>query len=148
MASDYFLKLDGIKGESSDSKHKDEIEILSFSWGLGTAPTEGRAGSTGGGGAGKVSVQDFHFTMRTDTAAPKLMLACATGEHIKKATLTVRKAGASSQDYLKFNLEDVLISGIQHSGNSPNDPGERISLNFTKLSMDYKNSKSEITNSE
>ena len=83
-AVDYFIKFDGIKGESSDAKHKDEIDIESWSWGATHAGT-GRGG--GGGGAGKVSMQDFHFVMRLNKASPALMRACATGEHIKTATL-------------------------------------------------------------
>ena len=89
-AVDYFLKIDGIPGESTDSKHKNEIDIESWSWG------EANSGSHaygGGGGAGKVSVQDFNFTMHVNKASPKLFLACATGQHIKEALLTCRKAG-------------------------------------------------------
>ena len=90
MAFDCFLKLDGIEGESHDSKHKNEIDVQSWSWGQSQTGTHG---SGGGGGAGKVSMQDFHFVMGVNKSSPKLMLACATGEHIKKAVLTCRKAG-------------------------------------------------------
>lgn len=78
MAVDYFLKIDGIEGESRDAKHKSEIELGSFSWGetAATAP-----GGGGGGGAGKVSMQDFVATMRTSKASPALLLACASGQH-------------------------------------------------------------------
>ena len=89
MASDYLLKLEGIKGESLDAKHRDEIEIESFSWGA----TQPEGFASGGGGAGKVSFQDIHFTARVNVASPNLMVACASGQHIKEATLTVRKAG-------------------------------------------------------
>ena len=86
---DYFLKLDGIPGESVDSKHKDEIDIMSFSFG----ETQTGTALGGGGGAGKVQMQDFHFTMRTSKASPKLFLACASGEHIKDGILVGRRAG-------------------------------------------------------
>ena len=95
-AVDYFLKIDGIDGESADQKHRKEIDIESWSWG------EDRSGPTaagGGGGAGKVPMQDFHFVMKVNKASPKLLLACATGEHIKKAILTCRKAGKDQQEY-------------------------------------------------
>src|SRR6266481_1637831 len=97
MASDIFAKLGDIKGESLDSKHKDEIEVLSFSWGV-TNP--GRVISGGGGGAGKATFQDLSIVHKIDKASPVLMRACATGQHLKEATITHRKAGKDQQDYL------------------------------------------------
>ncbi len=87
---DYFLKIDGVEGESQDAKHKNEIQVLSFSFGESQA---GTMAFGGGGGAGKVQMQDFHFMMNVNKASPKLFLKCATGEHIKNAVLTARKAG-------------------------------------------------------
>src|SRR5262245_52436782 len=115
MAVDMFLKLDGIKGESTDDKHKDEIQIESFSWGLAVAR---RAAAGGGGGAGKASFQDFSFVARTNASSPLLALACATGEHLKEAILSARKAGGTQQDYLVIKLQDVLISSYQQTGDS------------------------------
>ena len=106
-AVDYFLKIDGIDGESADSKHKGEINLQSWSW---SEHQSGAHAAGGGGGAGKVSMADFHFTMHVNKASPKLMLACATGEHIKKATLVCRKAGKEQQEYLKITFDDVLVS--------------------------------------
>ena len=88
-AVDFFIKFDGIKGESTDAKHKDEIDVESWSWG----ETHAAGGRGGGAGAGKVAMQDFHFTMQQNTASVGLMRACATGQHIKEATLSARKAG-------------------------------------------------------
>src|SRR6476646_843319 len=96
-AVDYFLMIDGIDVESHDSKHKGEIDRESWSWSQHQA---GTMASGGGGGAGKVAMQDFHFVMKVNKASPKLMLACASGEHIKKATLTCRKAGKDQQPYM------------------------------------------------
>jgi type VI secretion system secreted protein Hcp len=110
---DYFLKFDGIQGESQDKVHKNEIEIESFSWG---ATQTGTASRGGGMGAGKVQMQDFHLVMSVNKASPKLMLACAQGEHIKSAILTCRKAGKDQQDYLKVTFSDILISSYQTSG--------------------------------
>ena len=94
MAFDAFLKIDGIDGESTDKFHPGEIEISSFSWGV---TQTGSIGSGGGGGAGKASFQDLHFSSSISKASPNLMIACATGEHIKEATLTVRKGGAATR---------------------------------------------------
>ena len=112
-AFDFFLKFDGIKGESTDAKHKDEIDVESWSWG----ETHVAGGTGGGGGAsGKVAMQDFHFTMRLNTASIALMRACATGEHIKCATLTGRTSRKDQQDYLTFKFHDVLVSSFQTAG--------------------------------
>jgi type VI secretion system secreted protein Hcp len=137
MAFDTFLKLDGIKGESVDSKHKDELEILSFSFG---AENAGSRNVGGGGGAGKVSFHDLHFVHRLDKASPRLLLACASGQHIKEATITVRKAGGQQLEYLKIKLTEVFVSSYQLGGSSQGGeatPLAELSLNFVKLRMDY-----------
>src|SRR6476646_9980820 len=90
VASDIFAKLGDIKGESLDDKHKDEIEVLSWSWGV-TNDGAMRGGS--GGGEGKASFHDLSFTHSIDKASPALLKACATGVHMKEATITHRKAG-------------------------------------------------------
>ncbi len=126
-----FLKLDGVEGESVDSKHKGEIDVESFSWGL-TNPS-----SATGQGAGKVSMQDFHFVMRQNAASPKLILACATGEHIKKAVLTVRKAGKEQQEYLKVTMQDCLVSSYQTGGTGEEVPSDQVALNFGQIDYSY-----------
>jgi Hemolysin-coregulated protein (uncharacterized) len=143
-AVDYFLKLDGIKGESADSKHKGEIDLESFSWG---ATQGGTHSSGGGGGAGKVQMQDFHFVMKSNTASPKLMEACATGEHIKNATLICRKAGKEQHEYMKWTFSDLLVSSYQTGGSSHGDviPMDQVSLNFSKIEFEYKAQKADGT---
>src|SRR3990172_178746 len=106
-ASDYFLKIEGIDGESKDDKHKNEIEIESWSFG---ASQSGSMAMGGGGGAGKVSMQDFTFTKSFDKSSPKLFEALATGKHLKEATFVIRKAGGEPHEYLKFTFTDALIS--------------------------------------
>src|SRR5260370_20586 len=144
MAVDYFLKLEGIQGESKDSKHQDEIEIGSFSFG---ATQSGSFSAMGGGGSGKVSMQDFHFTIPTQKASPKLLLACATGEHIKKAILTCRKAGKEQQEFLKYTFSDLLISSYQTGGSAHGDivPTDQISFNYAKIVTEYKPQKPDGT---
>lgn len=136
MASDYLLEIDGIKGESKDDKHKDTIEVDSFSWGESN-PGSFAAGA--GGGAGKVAFQDLHATSRVNKASPLLAKACATGQHIKKATLYVRKAGGDQVDYYKVIMEDILISSYQSGGSAGSDavPTDQFSLNFAKIEFDY-----------
>jgi type VI secretion system secreted protein Hcp len=134
-ANDYFLKLDGITGESNDSKHKGEIDVLSFSFG---ETQSGTMGVGGGAGAGKVQMSDFSFTARTSKASPQLFLHCAQGKHIKQATLTVRKAGQAQQEYIKLKLTDVLISSYAIGGVEGDErPADTFSLNFVKIAFDY-----------
>jgi type VI secretion system secreted protein Hcp len=135
-AVDYFLKIDGIDGESMQKGHEKEIEIMSFSWG------EQNAGSFAGnlgGGSGKVSMQDFHFTVPVNKSSPKLFLACATGEHIKSAVLVCRKAGKTQQEFLKWKFTDLLISSYNTSGSGGSDvvPIDQVSFNFTKIEVSY-----------
>ena len=144
MASvDYYLKLTDIPGESTDDKHKNEIDIESWSWGESNS---GSQGGGGGGGAGKVSMQDFHFTMKVNKASPKLFLACATGAHIKDGLLICRKAGKSQQEYLKVKFSDLLVSSYQ-TGGSAGDvvPVDQISLNFAKIEITYASQKPDGT---
>ncbi len=138
---DFFLKLDGIPGESQDGKFPNQIDVLSWSWG---ETQTGTFAGGGGGGAGKVSMQDFHFVMKANKATPKLMLACADGQHIKEGTLTCRKAGGKQEPYLSVKLSDVLVSSYQ-TGGSHGDvvPTDQISLNFSKIELEYKEQKAD-----
>jgi type VI secretion system secreted protein Hcp len=141
---DYFLKIDGIEGESGDKTHKNEIQLESWSFGETNA---GTAHVGMGMGAGKVQMGDFHFVMRSNKASPKLFLACADGEHIKKAVLTCRKAGKDQQEYLKWTFSDLLVSSYQTGGSASSDvvPLDQISINFTEAQVDYKEQKADGT---
>jgi type VI secretion system secreted protein Hcp len=137
MAVDLFLKIDGVAGESLDSKHKGEIELEAFSW--GEANPAGHAGPGGGAGAGKVQVQDLHVTARVNKASPVLMLACASGKLLKEAVLTARKAAKSQVEFLVFKFTDLLVSSYQVGGTSEGDapPMDQIAFNFSKVQMEY-----------
>ena len=144
MAVDIFIKIGDIKGESQDKTHKDEIEVLNWSWGMSQS---GNMHTGTGGGAGKVSIQDLSLTKFVDKATPNLMMHCSSGKHVPKVTLTVRKAGGDSQvEYLIINLEEVLISSLS-TGGSGNDDRliENITLNFAKVTVDYKPQKADGT---
>jgi type VI secretion system secreted protein Hcp len=134
MAVDMFLKLDGIKGESKDHKHKDTIHIESFSWGMSQT---GAHGVGGGGGAGKVSVHDISITKFVDKSSATLMLNCCDGKHIKDGLITVRKAGEKPVEYLKIKLTDILISGVQIAGHGSDLLTENVTLNFSKVEVEY-----------
>jgi len=134
MAVDVFLKLGTIKGESKDSKHEGEIDILSWSWGISQT---GSVGKGGGGGAGKANFSDLNIMHALDKASPVLMKACATGEHIADATLVARKAGKGQQEYLIVKMNDILITSVQPSGSSE-EPMESVSMQCAKVDLEYK----------
>jgi type VI secretion system secreted protein Hcp len=142
MAVDTFAKIGDIKGESQDDKHKEEIELLSWSWGVNQT---GTMASGSGAGAGKANFSEFQFNHFVDKASPNLMKACATGEHIKDAVITQRKAGKGQQEYLIIKMNDILITGVQ-PGASSGDSGlvmEQVTLQASKVDLEYKPQKAD-----
>jgi len=139
MASDIFAKLGDIKGESLDDKHKDEIEVLSYSWGVTNA---GSMSYGSGGGEGKSTFHDLSFVHKIDKASPVLMQSCATGVHLKEATITHRKAGKGQQEFLVIKMNDVIVTGVTHGG-SGDGSSENVSLNFAKVAVEYKPQKAD-----
>ncbi len=135
MAADIFAKLGDIKGESIDDKHKDEIEVLSYSWGVTNA---GSMSFGTGGGEGKASFQDLSFTHKIDKASPVLMQTCATGVHLKEATITHRKAGKGQQEYLVIKMNDVIVTGVTHGGTGNDGSSENVTIAFAKVNVEYK----------
>ena len=147
MAYDAFLKIDGIPGESTDTKHAGEIEIYSFSWGA-SQPVTISSGTSGAGG-GKVSISDFSFMKRTDAASALLFQKCAAGAHITSAVLTLRKSGGTALEYLVYTLDEVFVTSTQTSGSSGGDdaPTESISLAFKSISFVYQSQAADGTSS-
>lgn len=142
--TDYYLKIDGIEGESDDAKQKGSLQISNWSFG------ESNAGSSalgGGAGAGKVSMQDFHFNIAYGKHSTKLFEACATGAMSKTAVLTCRKAGGNQEDFLKITFTDVHISSYNTGGPGPDGPlpTDSCSFNFTKIEQEYKEQKPDGT---
>jgi len=140
MAADTFAKLGDIKGESLDDKHKDEIEVLSFSWGVSNA---GSMGYGSGGGEGKASFHDLSFTHKIDKASPVLMQACSTGVHLKDGTITVRKAGKGQQEFLVIKMNDVIITSVTHGSAGSDGASENVSIAFAKVAVEYKPQKAD-----
>lgn len=138
-AYDCFLKIDGIPGESTDDKHKDWIQIVSYSFGETQSQSATRT-TAGGAAAQRVAMQDFKFTKITDKASPMLFLACANGRFIKEVKLEVSRAGGDKLKFLEIKLENVVVSSFVNLGNSGSAlsvPMEEISLNFGKIKITY-----------
>jgi type VI secretion system secreted protein Hcp len=138
VAADIFAKLGDIKGESQDSKHKGEIEVLSWSWGV----TNSVAVAGSGAGAGKANFHDLSFTHKIDRASPLLMKACATGVHLKEATITHRKAGKGQQEFLVIKMNDVIVTMLGDA-DSEDESMETVSLAFAKIDVEYRPQKSD-----
>jgi type VI secretion system secreted protein Hcp len=140
--ADIHLKLGDIKGESTDDKHKDEIDVDAWNWG---ATNPGSMERGGGGGTGRVTFNDLTFVHRVDKASPNLWKACASGEHIKDATLTSAKQGKGPQEFLILKLSDVLITAVSMSGSSGGGsvPMENVALQFAKVDLEYKPQKAD-----
>jgi type VI secretion system secreted protein Hcp len=133
-AFDYFLKVDGVPGESTDAQYPGAIEVAAFSWGVSNNSTIG----AGGIGAGKSIFQNLQFTKLLDKSSPLLMTKCATGLHIPKVEFIVRKSGDKPIDYYRITLTDCIVSSVTNSGAAgDNRPAEQISFLYTAIKIDY-----------
>jgi len=135
VTTNIFLKLGDIKGESLDERHPDEIEVLSWSWGLSQSPAPAPTGT--GQRGGRATFQEFHFEHHFDKASPRLMQACATGQHIADATITERKPGPAMQEFLIIRFSDVIVTSVLPSG-ADEGATEEVSLQAAKVDLEYK----------
>jgi type VI secretion system secreted protein Hcp len=140
MAVDMFMVFDDgskIKGETQDKtfKTKHGIDVLAWSWGMSQSGTT-HMGS--GGGSGKANFQDLSFTHYVDMASADLLYASASGKHLGKATLTVRKAGDKPLEYIIITMEEVIVTSISTGGSGGEDRlTENVTLNFAKVKLEY-----------
>ena len=141
MPLEMFLKLSGIEGESSDAKHKGEIDVLAWSWGL-SQEAGSPAGS--GGGAGRVKIENISIQKLVDLASPLLLLFGAQGKHITDGTLTTRKPSKAASDFLLFKMTDVIVTSVHvTAAKDNNQPAESITLSFGKVEFDYRPTKAD-----
>jgi len=136
MAVDMFLKLTGINGEAQDKEHKDEIDVLAWSW---SASQSGTTHMGAGSGAGKADVKDISVTKYIDSASHMLLQHVFDGKHIPEATLVVRKAGGTPLEYVVIKMTDVLITSVSTGGTGgDNMLTENVTLNFAKVNYTYR----------
>jgi len=136
MATDFFLKLGDIKGESTDEKHKDEIELDSWSFGASNPPNIGSG--TSGAGTGRVSMTEINCVAKMSKASTFLFHYCATGKHMPTAKLTCRKAGEEQRDFMVIDLSEVYIASYHTSGSAGSDVAyDNFALAFGKIEYDY-----------
>ena len=139
-----FLRIDGIKGESTATGHEGEIEIESWSFSE-TNQDAGGGGKGGGGGAGKVQMGDFNFTAKYSKASPQLFLACAQGRLFKNAVFTLERGGTRPSPYLVVTFTDLFITRYQTGGSSSDVPTDSFSINFSKIVWDYTDARGDHT---
>ncbi|MEZ4649553.1 MAG: type VI secretion system tube protein Hcp [Candidatus Eisenbacteria bacterium] len=136
MSVDMFIKIGDIVGEAKDSKHGGEIDVLAWSWGMSQS---GTMHVGGGGGSGKVNMQDLSVTKYIDKSSPVLMQMCSDGSQMPLAKLTIRKAGGKNPlEYLIISMKDVIITACSTGGSSGEDRlTENVTLNFAKVKFEY-----------
>ncbi len=135
MAVDVFLKVEGVDGESQDDAHAGEIDVLSWNWGLSQTGTMHMGG---GGGTGKVNIQDLTVTKYIDKSSPNLMKMCCNGSQFKEVLLTCRKAGKNPLEYVIIKLNDVIITSLTAGGSSGDERLiETVGFNFATVQFDY-----------
>lgn len=136
---DAFLKIEGVPGESSDDKHKDWIEILSFHWGV-SQPTTGAKRSAGGASSSRSDHQDFSIVKAMDKASPKLALFCSNGNHVPAVQIELCRATGDKQKYMEYKMTDVIVSAVRPGGSSQGGeqlPLEEVSFNYGKIDLTY-----------
>jgi len=134
-ANKLFLQVDGIPGESTDAKHDDWIDVLSFSHGI-SQPT-GVSVTTRTTERSKH--EDFIITKELDKASPKLALACCNGQHILEVVIEVCRAD-TSEKYMLYTLTDVIVASISQNGASQGaeaKPIEEVSLRYGRIDWSY-----------
>jgi type VI secretion system secreted protein Hcp len=139
MAFDCFLKIETIPGESTDDKHKDWIELLSYSHGVSQTGS-GSVSSGGGRTAERCDHGDFSVVKTLDKASPKLNLSCCNGEHIKGVTVELCRAGGDKQKYMEYKMSDVVVSSVRPGGSAGGGeslPLEEVSFNYGKIEWTY-----------
>lgn len=135
MAQDMFLKLSKINGESKDKDYKDQIDVISWTWGAQQSATMHQGG---GGGGGKVSCGDIIVQKFVDKSTPILMQHCFTGTHIPEGELIIRKAGGKAVEYLKIAMKEIIVASTNVSGMGEMDRiTEDLALNFSVVSVKY-----------
>jgi type VI secretion system secreted protein Hcp len=138
---DLHLNLSTIQGESTSALHNQEIEITSFSWGASNSAVRSAQGSPKGG---KPTVSEMTVTKRIDKASPQLFNALVSSTLIKTAILSMSKStgGGKIEDHFVITMTGVYVTSLQvtHSRDMPEHQkgAETVTLNFQKVSIDYK----------
>jgi type VI secretion system secreted protein Hcp len=137
MADVIHLSLTGIKGESTSKRHRDEIVVESWNWGVAVPTVSGLGGASS---TGRPSFAPFTFAHRVDTASPPLWRACVTGQHIAEGVLSVARPMATVGDYITLRMTDVLITSVSVADASADTqpPLETVTLGCAVFEYTYR----------
>lgn len=138
MATDVYMQIDGIKGESKDSKHQGWIEVSSVHWGI-HQPRSATASTGGGHTAERVEMKEVSFEKVADLASPILMQTCAMGKTLPKVTFEFMRADGDGAPicYFRMELQNVLIGGVDPGSEPGSLLGEHVSLKYSKITWKY-----------
>ena len=139
MAFDAFMKIEGIPGESTDDKHKDWVEIVSFSF-AADQPASAAKSTAGGATTERVDLGDFSIVKMLDKASPKLLEFCCTGKHIKEITIELCRAGGDKVKYMEYKIEESIVRSYRPGGSAKGGdslPVEEVSFDYGKIKTTY-----------
>jgi len=136
MPANAFLRIHGIKGESTDDRHREWIEVLSFSWGCSQQAGAFQAGS-GGGSSRRADFADLTIVKPLDAATPLLFMACAKGEHIQEVVLELCRTGGDGLKFMEYKMSDVTVSSAAVSGGDGEDATDTVSFTCGKIEQTY-----------
>jgi type VI secretion system secreted protein Hcp len=143
---DYYLKIEGVDGEATDDRHKGQIEIQSFSWGVSNPSTVGPGSAGSGAGRESPTLQstgqtasfyNLNIMKRLDKSTPMLFLKAASGEHIPEVVLTGQLSGENPSAFYTITMSDVIISSFWQPTPEGQPPMESVSFNFAKIEISY-----------
>ena len=139
MAVDMFIKIDGIKGDSTDDKHKDEIEVVAFSHRISQA-AGGAHSAQGAHTGGRADHEDFVITKRLDTASPILAQYVCTGKNIQNIKLTLCRALGDKTTFMTYTFKDSIVSSLASSGTHASAdliPEESMTIRYGAVQWEY-----------
>jgi type VI secretion system secreted protein Hcp len=137
-AADVFLHVQTaragkVKGEATDPKHSDDIQVTGWQWGLTASSALGSTQATS-----RRSYTALTVNKRVDQATTALMSALATNDAVKEAKLTLRRAGGDQEPFLIITLKEARITSLQHQGDGDGETRETVTFAFNKVEVEYR----------
>jgi type VI secretion system secreted protein Hcp len=141
MAVNAYIKMADVTGGSSAAEHAGEIEVLSWSHGF-SQPTSPTRSTAGAGSVEQANHSNFTFTKYIDSATDDLLKICWGGKQLATATVTCYRADGAADnkpiEYLKIEMEHVVVSNFSISGGGGDVPVENVSLDYGIVKYTYK----------
>lgn len=138
MAIDVYLQIEGIKGESTDSAHKDWIECKSVDFEV-LQPKSATASTAGGHTAERCEHRDIVVTKMADLATPLLLQNCSSGKTIAKAKFEFMRADGKGEriKYFEIELQNLIISDVAPSVKEGDILHESVGIKYSQVKWKY-----------